>query len=127
MIANHPRVRVLICSRYALFREGIKALLWHADGIEVVGDTCNGKRGLKLVARLHPDVVLIEASEADIIRRIRNVDEHIKILILSPYDDEHLALEGMSAGAAGYIRKDVESEQLKRTIHNVCKGATFAA
>ena len=127
MILRQPKIRLLICSRYTLFREGVKALLDHSDAIQVVGDASASRRLLRLVERLHPDVVLIDAADTDTIRRMLTLDAHVKVLILSPYDDEHLISEGLSAGAAGYIRKGVESEQLKRTIQNVVRGATFAA
>jgi two-component system nitrate/nitrite response regulator NarL len=127
MITNEPKIRVLICSRYTLFREGIKALLGHWDGIEVVGDAPTAKRMLRMAGRLHPDVVLVDAAGCDTIRRMKELDSHIKVLILSPSDDERLESDGLSAGASGYIRKDVQSEQLKRAIQNVCRGSTFAA
>ena len=127
MINSQPKIRVLICSKYTLFREGIKALLGHSDAIEVVGDASTEKRSIRLAERLHPDVVLVDAASKQTIQRLKEMDGHTKVLILSPYDDEHLAADSLSAGASGYIRKGAESEQLKRAIQNVCRGATFAA
>jgi len=104
-----------------LFREGIKALFMERTSIEVVGEAATGRHALSLVKRLRPDVVLLDPTTPDfgcseVTRRIRAIDSHIRVLILSLADDELLISACLAAGAAGYIRKDYQAVQLQRAI-----------
>lgn len=113
-------IRVLICNRHTLFREGIKALL-QSESVEIVGETRSARRGLHLAAQLRPDVVLMEASPADMTgpeatRRIKAILPKSRILIVSLADDELLASNCLSAGATGWIRKTGQPGYLRHLI-----------
>lgn len=113
-------IRVLICNRHTLFREGIKALL-QGGPIEIVGETRSARRVLHLAAQLRPDVVLMEASTTDLTgaeatRRIKEILPKVRILIVSLSDDEPLASSCLSAGATGWIRNTGQPEYLRHLI-----------
>src|SRR5579864_6627283 len=105
------KVKVLICNKYALFREGIKRLLSEGAPIEIIGEAATARQAIDQAERLRPDVVLMDLTTADLsgseaTRRIKAVHPDVKVLILSLHDDETLVSRCLEAGASGYIRKD---------------------
>ena len=132
MMRRHKKIRVLICNKYTLFRDGIKALLPQGTPIQVVGEAASAKQALSLLESLHPDVVLMDAAALDVsgsqaTRQIKAKDPHIEVLIVSLYDDEPLISECLDAGAAGWIRKSDQSWQLRRAISTACRRSRRAA
>jgi DNA-binding NarL/FixJ family response regulator len=121
MAATHKKIRVLICNKYVLFREGIKSLLREGALIEIVGEADTARQAIDQAARLLPDVVLMDLVTPDLsgseaTRRIKAVHPEVRVLILSLRDDETLVSRCFEAGASGYIRKDDDPTQLRRTI-----------
>jgi DNA-binding NarL/FixJ family response regulator len=131
MTRRQKTIRVLICNRYTLFREGIKALT-EGTPIRIVGEAANAEQALHLLQQLHPDVVLLDAAEpdasgSDATRRIKALDPHVEVLIVSLYDDEPLISGCMDAGAAGWIRKNDQSWRLRQAIHTAGRRSHRAA
>ena len=129
---NHRKIRVVICNQYTLFREGIRAMFPADSAIEIVGEADTARKTLRLIQRLHPDVVLMDTAVPDssgskATRRIKNLDPNVKVLIVSMYDDEPLITSCLSAGAVGYIRHTEPSEQLKHAILLACGRGVRAA
>lgn len=125
-------VRVLICNGYTLFREGIKALLAEKAGIEIVGEARTGREALDAFERLHPDLVLMDAAPPDgsaarITREMKRIDPHVEILILSMYADKPLIDDCIAAGAAGYLRSNDHTGQLRRVIQALRERNAHAA
>ena len=132
MTARTKTIRVLLCNKHNLFREGIKALFPEKAHIEIVGEASSAASALALLERLHPDVVLLDATTSDssaseTTRRMKAKDPHVEVLILSLYDDELLISNCLNAGAAGYIRKDAQPVRLKQAISAAYKRAHHAA
>jgi DNA-binding NarL/FixJ family response regulator len=131
LMRNDKKIRVLICNKYTLFREGIKALLAQRTSIEIVGEAATAKQALDLLERMHPDVVLMDATIPDLsgseaTRRIKAIDPSVAVLILSLYDDEPLISGCLTAGASGYIGKNDRSVQLETTIDAACRPGAHA-
>jgi DNA-binding NarL/FixJ family response regulator len=132
MTSNESKIRVLICSKYTLFREGLKALLQHADLIVVIGEAATAKQALRLAEQLHPHVLLLQPTPAglngsEVTRRIKALNPQVQVLVLSFQDDEHLVADCLTAGAAGYLRKSVQPEQLKSAIYEAFRSVAYAA
>jgi len=132
MTSNESKIRVLIYSKHALFREGLRALLENEDSMEIVAEAATAKQALRFTERLHPNVLLLTPAArgqdgSDVTRRIKELDPRVKVLVLSFQDDEHLAPDYLTAGASAYIRKGAQPEQLRGAIYNACRGATYAA
>lgn len=131
-MARSKTIKVLLCNRYALFREGIKAMLPEGAAIEIVGEAATARQALSLLERLHPDVVLLDSispdcSGSEVTRRIKAIDPDVEVLILSLYDD-HLLISGcLDAGAAGYVRTVDKPRQLRQAISTACRRAHRAA
>jgi DNA-binding NarL/FixJ family response regulator len=126
------RTRVLICNPYTLFREGIKALLEKGTPIEIVGEASTAAEAIEQVERLRPDVVLMDVGTPDLTgfeatRRIKAIDPHVRVLILSIHNDEILIARCLEAGASGYIRKFDRATQLQSAIDAVCEIGDRAA
>jgi DNA-binding NarL/FixJ family response regulator len=118
---NHKKIRVVICNQYTLFREGIKAMFGPESPIAVVGEADTARKMLRVVQRLHPDVVLMDTTMPDssgskATRMVKASNPNVKVLIVSLYDDEPLISSCLTAGAVGFIRHTQRSEQLKHAI-----------
>jgi DNA-binding NarL/FixJ family response regulator len=125
---SEKKIRVLIADDQRLMREGLRIILEDAEDIEVIGEAENGLVATKMAESLHPDVILmdirmplldgIEATE-----RIRQqAAPGPRILLLTTFDTPELVVEGMRAGAAGYLLKDCSAEELCTAVRAVARG-----
>jgi DNA-binding NarL/FixJ family response regulator len=126
MARTQKKIRVLICNKYVLFREGIKSLLREETLIEIVAETDTARQAIDQTARLRPAVVLMDLVAPDLsgfeaTRRIKAVHPDVRVLILSLRDDEALVSRCFEAGASGYIRTSDQPWQLHSAIDTVCR------
>jgi DNA-binding NarL/FixJ family response regulator len=123
-------VRLLLCDDHALFRAGIRAVLRERPQLEVVGEAADGHAALEQVARLQPDVVLmdIEMPRLDgfeATRRITHAHKRVRVLMLTMYAEERLVARCLEAGASGYVLKDVPVSELARAVEAVARGERY--
>jgi DNA-binding NarL/FixJ family response regulator len=122
------RARVLIADDHPLFRAGVRQrLAAFADVVDVVGEATDGQEAIDLASELRPDVVLMDISMPRVngieaTRRIKDRQPHVGILILTVYDDSQYVAALLEAGAAGYLLKTVEADELSRAILSVSAG-----
>lgn len=110
-------IRTVIADDHALIREGTRQILEREPDIEVVGEAGSGSDALDLVARLEPDLALLDMrlpdlSGIEVTRRIREEGRECRVVLLSAFDDEEYVIEALSAGAAGYLVKTMPSHEL---------------
>ena len=124
------KVRVLIADDHTILREGLRALLAPCDDIEVVGEAADGREAIAQVARLRPDVVLMDIAmpglgglEATL--EIRRQWPSTKVLVLTQYDNRQYVLSILKAGAAGYVVKGAAASELVTAIRAVHRGEAF--
>lgn len=125
-----PRTRVMIVDDHPMVAEGVQAILETYDDIEVVATLGNGRDAIDRLEALRPDVVLLDlnmpemngltATEIMLERR-----PGTRILILSMHDSPEYISTALSHGAAGYVLKDVPTEEIKRAIDTVAGGARY--
>lgn len=121
---------ILIADDHTLFRQGVKSLLEkHAD-IKVIGEAANAQRTLEQVKKLKPDLVLLDISMPglsglDIIARIRKINPHTKVLILSMYENEEYLYRSLMAGACGYVLKKATASDLVSSIGAAKAGEVY--
>lgn len=120
-------LRVLIADDHPLFRSGMRALL-SADGeTEVVGEASTGEEAIELATALQPDVILMDLqmpgmSGIEATRRILHANPHIRILVVTMYEDDHSVFTAMRAGARGYLLKGASPDEVLRAIAAVGSG-----
>jgi len=124
------QIRVLIADDQQLVREGLRVLLDLTPDIRVVGEASNGAEAVERVRQLEPDVILMDVQmpELDGVAATRQVQEtcpKTRVIILTTFDDDEYVFEGLRAGAAGYLLKDMPSEQLAEAIRVAARGESF--
>jgi RNA polymerase sigma factor (sigma-70 family) len=117
-------LRVVVADDQALVRTGFRMILT-ADGIEVVGEATNGIEAIDAVRRTRPDVVLMdirmpEMDGLEATRRILTGDvDGPRVIILTTFDLDHYVYAALSAGASGFLLKDVTPEHLVAAVRMV--------
>lgn len=120
----------MVVDDHTIVREGIKALLELQDDIEVVGEATSSSEFLDQLEAVLPDVTLIDLKMPGIdgieaARLAKAKYPHIKLILLTNYDDEEYVLEAIKAGADGYVLKDVKKGDLIRIIRGVLHDHAF--
>ena len=124
------KIRVLVTDDHAIVRDGICALLALTGDMEAVGVATNGKEALGMVAKLSPDIVLMDIvmpimDGLEATRRIRKQFPQIKVIVLTQYEDREYVLPVIEAGASGFISKIAASSELTSAIRSVYRGDSF--
>lgn len=120
-------ITVLIVDDHPLFREGLVHALGTEEGFGIVGEAANGQEALSLWNRHRPDVTLVDVSMPGLdgialVRKIRSVSPHAKVLMLTSSEDREDMLAAFDAGAAGYLTKGARYTELKAAIREVHAG-----
>ena len=120
-------IKILLAEDHAVVRESIRESLARESEFKVVGEASEGQEAVKLAGELLPDVILMDISMPGLngieaTRQIKAVHPSVAILILTAYDDEQYIFSVLSAGAAGYLLKDVGVADLVEAIKTVYKG-----
>ena len=120
-------IRLLIIDDHEMVREGLKAMLAAESDFDIVGDAANAEQAFELIQHLHPDVILLdvrlpEVSGIEVCRTVTERYPEIAVIILTTYTDENLVAQSIQAGARGFIVKDIERFDLKRSIRAVARG-----
>ena len=122
-------IRVFIADDQLLVRQGIRTLLELDAQIEIAGEADDGAETIERVPVARPDVLLLDIrmpkrSGIDVLRALAAVDALPPTLILTTFDDSNAVLEGIRAGARGFMLKDVSYDQLIRAIRAIHAGDT---
>lgn len=130
-------IRIVLVDDQALFRAGIRMLLSSQPDLEVVGEASDGAEGAEMVARLSPDVVLmdIRMPGVDGIESTRRIlagaeasgSEAPRILVLTTFDLDEAAARAIRAGASGFLLKDTEPGFLLASVRTVHAGTAVVA
>lgn len=120
-------LRVLIADDHPLFRKGMRALLTATADTEVIGEATTGQEAVELAAALQPDVILMDLQMPGIngieaTRQILHTSPHIRILVVTLFEDDASIFTALRAGARGYILKDAKEEEMLRAIRAVGSG-----
>lgn len=123
-------IRVLITDDHIIVREGLRLILETADGLEVVGEAADGAECLRLVTDIAPDVVLLDLQMPGMdgitaIDHLRREHPEIAIVILTTFNEDEKMLQGLQAGARGYLLKDTDRQTLLDTITAAARGETL--
>jgi two-component system, NarL family, response regulator DegU len=122
--------KVMIVDDHLVVREGLKQLLEIDGDIEVIAEASNGLECLQLLEKVSPDVIFMDVkmpviSGIETTRLICQKYPHVKIIMLTIYEDDHFITEALHAGAKGYILKKVDREGLTSVIRHVMENRAF--
>ncbi len=124
------KISIVLVDDQKLVRDGIRSLLEFSSEVHVVAEASSGLEALEVVREHNPDVVLmdIQMPQMNGIEAIEKLTEEKltpPVIILTTFDDHELVLQGIRAGARGYLLKDVSLEDLIDAIKHVHEGGTM--
>lgn len=125
-------VRVVLVDDQEMIRMGMRMVLESQPGIEIVGEADDGDTALDLLGRVEADVVLMDVrmprmSGVEATRRLRERPDAPGVLILTTFDLDEYAYDGLRAGASGFLLKDTPVEEVAAAIHHVHAGDAVVA
>ena len=123
-------IKIMIVDDHIIVREGLKQLLSINSEIEVIAECSSGLECLTLLEKISPDIILMDVRMPGIngIETTRLVCQkypHLKIIMLTIYDDDKYVTEAIQAGAKGYVLKKVNRDELIKVIHHVMESRVF--
>lgn len=128
MEASPTRViRVFLLDDHDLVRRGVRDLLEEESDMGVVGEAATAQDAVVAIARLLPDVALLDARLPDgtgmeVCREVRSRHPEVAAVILTSYDDDSALFSAIMAGAAGFVLKQVRSKDLVDIVRRVAAG-----
>ncbi|AZM78483.1 response regulator transcription factor [Streptomyces sp. G3] len=120
-------IKVLLVDDHQVVRRGLRTFLEVQDDIEVVGEAADGAEGVDRAQELKPDVILMDVKMpgmdgVDALRRLRELDNHARVLVVTSFTEQRTVVPALRAGAAGYVYKDVDPDALAGAIRSVHAG-----
>ena len=129
---SRASIRIVVVDDHDLLREGVTSVLGAFADIEVVGEARNGETAILEVARLEPDVVVMDLvmpgmGGVEAIRQLRAAHPVLGILALSSFSDGRRVREVVDAGSTGYLIKSVDGGSLADAVRRAAVGvSTFS-
>jgi len=130
-IAETTTIRVVVVDDHDLLRDGVIATLSRFDDMEIVAGARSGEEAIELVAEHLPDVVVMDLLMPGIggVEAIRTVtsESESHVLALTSFVDSDLVRQALAAGAASYLLKNVDAEDLADAIRRTARGGSALA
>jgi len=123
-------LRVLVCDDHAVFRRGLAIVLADEPDIELVGEAADTDGAVELAEALRPDVVLLDlrmpgGGGVEALRRIHGGPSGARVVVLTVSDDDADLFDAVTAGAAGYLLKEVSIEDVGAAVRTVAGGGSL--
>jgi DNA-binding NarL/FixJ family response regulator len=120
-------IKVLLVDDHQVVRRGLRTFLEIQDDIEVVGEAADGAEGVERAQELSPDIVLMDVKMpgmdgVEALRRLRELDNPARVLIVTSFTEQRTVVPALRAGAAGYVYKDVDPDALATAVRSVSAG-----
>ncbi len=127
---SNPKIRLVIADDHAVVRQGTRSLLEREEDMEVVGEAGDGEQAVRLIEQLKPDVSIIDIAMpklngVEVTRQVKSRCPSTAVLILTAYDDDEYVFAILEAGAAGYLLKDVDSQEVVGAVRAVHAGESI--
>jgi DNA-binding NarL/FixJ family response regulator len=124
------RARVLIIDDHPAVREALALRIGRQSDLEVCGEAADMSEALRLFAEAKPDVAVVDISlktgnGIDLIKRIKDRNDHVRILVWSMHSESLYAERSLRAGALGYINKDQATDRIVEAIRRVLAGKVW--
>jgi DNA-binding NarL/FixJ family response regulator len=123
-------IRVLICDDHQIVRQGIQQILADASDLALAGEAASGPEAIARVRAGGIDVVLLDIAMPqrdglDVLKQLKAEFPKLPVLMLSTYPDRQYAVRCLKLGAAGYLNKSADAEQMTEAIRRVAGGRLF--
>jgi two-component system, NarL family, response regulator NreC len=121
--------RILLADDHALIRQGLKTLL-ESQGLHVVGEASDGQEALHWAEKSRPDIAILDIgmpvlNGVDAARELKKSSPNTKVILLTQHDEHQYVIEGLRAGARGYVLKHQAANDLVQAIREVCRGSVY--
>ena len=125
-------IGVLICDDHRIVRQGIKQVLADAPEIRVVAEASDGQEALRLVTekRVELHVVLLDIAlpgldGLEVLQQIKRSEPGLPVLMLSTYPERQYAVRCIKLGAAGYLNKSADPDDMLAAVRKVAAGGLY--
>jgi two-component system response regulator NreC len=123
-------IRVVVVDDHTLVRQGIVGLLASQPDIDVAGQAGNAREAMAVIASVSPDVVLMDIampgqSGLDATREIRDRFPTVQVVVVTIHDREDYLFQALRAGAAGYVLKGAEVQDLLEAVRTAQRGEVY--
>lgn len=123
---EQPHVKVLLVDDHAIWRGGVRSLLEDTE-FHVIGEASSGKEGVERALELHPDLVLMDIRMAggdglDALVDLKQKEPRVAVVMLTTYDNPTFMARAVASGAAGYLLKGVQRDDLLQALRTVSGG-----
>jgi len=123
-------IRVYVIDDQAILRAALRRLLADECGFDVVGDNGDARAAVAELEALRPDVVTLDLtmpalSGVDALPRLQKASPNSRFLVLTNHESGRFLEESLKAGAAGYLTKDSEPEELRVAVESVFAGRNY--
>ncbi|GAB2767878.1 response regulator transcription factor [Rhabdobacter roseus] len=123
-------IRILIADDHSVVRKGMVTLLEDEADIQIVGEASDGDEALALIPGLQPDVLLLDItmprmSGIEVTKEVSRLYPDVRILVFSMHNNPDYILNAVQNGAAGYLLKDTDREEILRAVRNVAAGELY--
>lgn len=123
-------LRIILVDDHEIVRLGLKALLSRYPHFEVVAEAGDAQEALEMTLRHEPDIVLMDIrlpgkNGIEATRDILAERPETKVIVLTSHADDEVLFEAISAGAAGYVLKQIGSDDLVRALETVGRGESM--
>ncbi|EOP99032.1 response regulator [Bacillus cereus group sp. BceL296] len=122
------KIRIVLADDEPFVRKGLCYIIEMQDDMEIVGECKDGKEAIKIALETVPDMVIMDIQMPDIsgimaTKNIMSILPNTKVVLLTTFDVQQYVLDGIRAGAVGYILKDTETEEMLDSIRAMNRGA----
>lgn len=124
------KIKIAIADDYKIFREGLKVGLSADNDLEVMMEADNGEDLLKALEKETPDVILMDLKMPimdgmEATKEVRKKYPAVKVLVVSMYEDDKFIIHLMENGANGYLLKNTEPDEIRRSIYAVYENGYY--
>ncbi len=130
-MSEQATINYMIVDDHSLVREGVQSLLEDESDIQMIAESSTPEECLSILPTISPDVVIVDInithpkSGIDLVKKVKAFDPNQKCMMLSMYDSEEYVLESISAGASGYLLKDVGKKEFVKALRTIHEGQVY--
>jgi DNA-binding NarL/FixJ family response regulator len=127
MAQERQKIRVLIADQQPLFRQGIRSTLNQIADIDICDEVGSSNEVISATNTLYPDVILLDielssGNDTDLAKTIKQLLPSVAVILLSPQPNDDELFQAIKSRVAGYLRRDVSSNELVTTIRRAAAG-----